>query len=71
MTVKELKDKLNEYPDDMEVLYVACSDYYKLSADELALVSAVDKGYYHMRGHDSMKQEFKDQEKQYLCFPGN
>ena len=72
MNVGELKTKLAEYPDDMEVLYRFCSDYERMDADDLETVSAVEKtnGYW-MRSHETMSAENKAREKTYLLFPGN
>lgn len=72
MNVKELREKLAEYPDDMEILYRYCSDYERLDADELQVVEAVCKpnGYW-MRSHETMSAENKANAKTYLLFPGN
>jgi hypothetical protein len=42
MNVKELIEKLQEYPQDasVAVLYSACSDYSILEADELSFIPA-------------------------------
>ena len=71
MNVKELKELLSRYPDDMEVIYCLFSDYEMLAADDIGEVKAVFKEGYVMRSHRTMSQENKDSEKTYLCFPGN
>lgn len=72
MNVRELKAKLDQYPDDMEILYRYCSDYERLDGDDLTVVEAVCKtnGYW-MRSHPTMSAENKAAAKDYLLFPGN
>lgn len=72
MNVAELRAKLAEYPDDMEILYCYRSDYERLEADALTVVEAVEKtnGYW-MRSHPTMSVENKANAKSYLLFPGN
>ena len=71
MNVKELRELLSQHPDDMEVLYKACSDYNHLDSVEIETVKAVDNNDWLMRSHPTMSQENKDKEKTYLLFPGN
>lgn len=40
MTVKELKDFLKDYPDDMEILETRCSDYGPMEIDDWEIVEA-------------------------------
>ena len=71
MKVKQLKEILNNHPDDMEVIYMACSDYNELDAEEIEVVRAVPKGFYVMRSHPTMSKENLKKEQEMLCFPGN
>lgn len=71
MNVGELKKLLEQYPDDMEILYCCYSDYALMDADEVATVQAVMKDGWAMRSHRTMSVENKLQEKTYLLFPGN
>lgn len=72
MNVADLKNILEKYPEDMEILYRCCSDYERMEADDIKTVSAVEKtnGYW-MRSHETMSAENKGKEKSYLLFPGN
>lgn len=71
MTVGELKKHLEQFPDDMEVLYCLYSDYSHMEVDDVYTVEAVEKGGYVMRGHATMSAENKAKAKTYLLFPGN
>jgi len=71
MNVAELKAALSGYPDDMEVIYQARSDFHSLCKLDLEVVEAVDKGFYVMRIHRTMSDENKSKIKKYLLFPGN
>lgn len=71
MNVKELRHALEQYPDDMEVLYSCCSDYERMEADDIGVVKAVDQNGYWMRSHPTMSADNKAREKEYLLFPGN
>ena len=68
MTVKELKEMLNKYPDDMEVVNGRCSDYQVISLYEWSTVKAVpyEGGTWLMRSHPTMSEEHKKNEKEYL-----
>ncbi len=71
MNVKELKELLEKYPDDMEIIYEIHSDYELLEAEDIKIVPAVTKGAWIMRSHRTMSAENKRNEKEYLGFPGN
>ena len=43
MTVKELKDFLNKFPDNMEIIEKRCSDYNTMSLDSWETVWAISK----------------------------
>ena len=71
MNVKQLIELLSKYPDDLEVLTCMYSDYHPLEEYSIYLVNAVDQGGYVMRSHDTMSEDNKKREKQYLYFEGN
>jgi len=71
MTVKELREFLELFPDDLEIVYKLYSDYEELKGEDIEMVSAVNNGSYVMRSHNTMSEENKKKEKKYLCFPGN
>lgn len=72
MNVRELIQKLHEYPGDLQVLYCMCSDYEWLRVDDLAVVKGVRKpNGYVMRSHATMSAENKSAEESFLLFPGN
>lgn len=71
MNVKELKEMLEKYPDDMEVLTSRCSDYEVVEKDEWSVVEAVPQSGYVMRGHSTMSNENKLKMKKYLFLNGN
>jgi hypothetical protein len=71
MNVRELKELLAQYPEDLEVLYCLCSDYTRMEPTDIGVVKAVDQGGYHMRPHYSMSAENKAKLADYLLFPGN
>jgi len=69
MNVKELKELLNKYPDDMEVCYEKYSDYAPMRDGEIHIVAGVDKYWYMMREHPALKD--CEEVVEFLCFPGN
>lgn len=71
MNIRELKELLSTFPDDMEILTTCYSDYDSVGADDFTVISAVDKGYYYMRSHPTMSEENKQKEKEYLHISGN
>ena len=66
MNVGELKKMLEKYPNDMEVIRYLYSDFQFVSRDDWKIMKGVNKGTWVMRSHDSMSEENKRQEKQYL-----
>jgi hypothetical protein len=42
MTVKELRDHLAQFPDDMEVIETRCSDMGPMDLDSWGVVKAID-----------------------------
>lgn len=66
MNVKELKEHLEQYPDEMEVITRIYSDYQILGTEGLDIIKAVNKGYYVMCSHDTMSEDNKLKEEQYL-----
>ncbi len=71
ITVKDLIEHLKTLPQDLGVIYKACSDYNELELKDITIVNAVDQDFYYMRSHPTMSQANKDKEKKYLLFPGN
>lgn len=73
MNVKQLKEALSKYPDDMEVIQCRYSDYSLLTEDDFFPVWAVEQEScgYIMRSHDTMSDENRAKEKEYLYFEGN
>jgi hypothetical protein len=68
MTVKELRELLAQYPDNMPIAYSCCSEYTALEACEIVTGELFDNG-----GYCSRPYRVKDQAllKTYLLFPGN
>lgn len=66
MNVKDLKDHLQQYPDEMEIITRIYSDYQILSVEGVDMIKAVDKGYYVMQTHETMSEDNKLKEKQYI-----
>lgn len=72
MNVGELKEFLNKFPDDMDILYCLYSDYDTLRPEDISTVNAVmrEDGW-AMRSHPTMSAENKANQRAYLLFPGN
>jgi hypothetical protein len=71
VNVKQLRDMLLHYPDDMEIITDRCSDYDIIKEDEWSIVKAVPKDFGYMRSHKTMSDENKKEEKYYLHLEGN
>lgn len=71
MNVGELKEMLQKYSDDMEIVNGRYSDYQIISQDEWLVIHGVDKNGWVMRSHPTMSDENKAQEKAYLYLDGN
>lgn len=71
MNVLELKEMLNKYPDDMEIITDRYSDYDLVEIDQWSIEKAVRKDGYIMRAHSTMSAENKKTEKEYLHLIGN
>jgi hypothetical protein len=69
MNVKELKKHLEQFDENLEVLYQCHSDYRLLEAEDVEVVEAVEQQFYHMRTHRTMSAESKAKAKDYLIFP--
>lgn len=70
--LKELKEMLNKYPDDMEVTTSRYSDYNTVEEGEWSIVKGVDNdNCYIMQSHPTMSEEHKKNEKEYLYLEGN
>ena len=68
MTLGELKKLLEQYPDDVEVIFPKYSDYAHIEAAEVELIKAVppDDDSWVMRSDPTMSEENKAREKTYL-----
>jgi hypothetical protein len=71
MNVKELKDLLNKYPDDMVILNTRYSDYQIVSESDWTVIKGVDNNGWVMRSHPTMSDENKLKERSYLHLAGN
>ena len=71
MNVRELKEMLNKYPDNMEILTTFASDYTDVEESDWGIVKAVEKDEWYMRSHPTMSAENKAKEKEYLHIRGN
>ena len=71
MTVKELKQMLDRYPDDMQIVNERYSDYEIISEDEWEVVQGVDQDGWVMCSHPTMSDDNKAREKSYLLLEGN
>jgi hypothetical protein len=71
MNVRELKELLSQYPDDMEIVNGRCSDWQIIQPDEWRVISGVPKDGWVMRSHPTMSPENKAQERAYLALDGN
>jgi hypothetical protein len=71
MKVKELKKMLEKYPDEMKVLNGRRSDYEIISESEWNVVKGVEKSGWVMRSHQTMSDENKAAECDFLLLEGN
>lgn len=71
MTVKEMKEMLDCFPDDMEILHERYSDYEDLEDKHFYVEKGVRKDLWVMRSHSTMSDENKSLEKEYLVIEGN
>ena len=71
MNVGDLKKMLEKYPDDMEILNGRCSDYALVEACEWSVIKGVKKDHWVMRSHETMSEENKRDEKEFLYLEGN
>ena len=71
MTIRELREMLKQYPDDMELIVDRFSDYDLIKESDWSVVRAVPTNYGFMRSHPSMSDENKSKEKEYLHLEGN
>lgn len=71
MNVGDLKKMLEKYPDDMEILNERCSDYDLVEEGDWSVVYGVPHGGWIMRSHETMSEENKAKQKQYLHLAGN
>jgi len=71
MNVGELKKMLEKYPDDMEVLNSRCSDYDRVEEEDWSVVKGVPQDWGIMRSHETMSDDNKNKEREYLHLRGN
>lgn len=64
MNVRQLREMLEQYPDDMEVIMDFYSDYAIF--ERCDVIKGVPKQGYIMRSHMTMSEENKSKEKEYL-----
>jgi hypothetical protein len=67
-TVKDLREFLAQFPDNMEIVYSCCSQWTKLYLREIEPLEGFDNG-----GYISLPYRPKDRDKlkMFLAFPGN
>ena len=71
MNVLQLKEMLERYPDDMEIVNGRYSDCQIIQESEFSVIKGVGKDYWVMRAHPTMSDENKEKEKEYLYLQGN
>lgn len=71
MNVRQLKQLLEQYPDDMVILTSRYSDYVIVEEADWAVVKAVPNNFYYMRSHPTMSTENMEKENTYLHLAGN
>jgi hypothetical protein len=71
MNVKELREFLVAYKDDMEIVNVRYSDYEIIKKSDFSIINGVDNDGWIMRSHPTMSNDNKSKEKSYLCIDGN
>lgn len=71
MNVKQLREMLAQYPDDMEILNERFSDYDVVKLEDWAVIDGVPNGQWVMRAHATMSDENKAKVRKYLHLAGN
>ncbi len=71
MNVKEFRELLAKYPDEMPVLNMRCSDYDSVVPEDISVVNAVPQSYGYMRSHPTMSDENKSKAVDCLLIAGN
>jgi len=79
MTVLELKNMLEKYPDEMQIIHDCMSDYEDIDEEMFTVVEAVFSGgkvrssreAYYMRSHQTMSDENKWKAEMCLHLYGN
>jgi hypothetical protein len=64
MNVGELKKKLEEFPDDMQVVVEQYSDYNH--AENVSVIKGAEQQTYIMQVYDHTDKKYKANEKEYL-----
>ena len=68
MTIKELKELLNNYDENLPVAYQLHSEYYSMEPEDIELAELVDNKGYLTRPYRPVEHAKK---KTWLTFPGN
>lgn len=74
MTVKDLREFLANFPDDVEVLQTRCSDLGPMSLDEWGPIQGIQQvsgRYGWVQRADMMTDENRARVRTYLHFAGN
>ena len=86
ITVRQLREFLDQFPDDMGVIETRCSDYREMTLEHWTIVKAVikvsgDKGWIMQANDYRMNPEYEnkrfylgpppDEIKEFLHFKGN
>jgi hypothetical protein len=66
MNVGELKEMLDKYPDELELIVDRYRYYSSVEEGDWSVVKAVPTYYGFMRSHPTMSEENKKNEKEYL-----
>ena len=70
MNVKGLKELLEKYPDELEILTTRMSDYIQMAPEDIQVIKAVPEEHWVMRSHPTMNEESRSKEQSFLYFEG-
>jgi len=70
MKVREFKELLNHYPDDMTVIIYDMSDFKDIDPERCRIIQAVDQKSWYMHPHPTMSERNKRNETKYLLIDG-
>lgn len=71
MNVRELKQFLDRYPEEMEVLNERYSDYAIVSEEDFSVIEGVGQGGWVMRTHPTMSFDNLSRKTEFLLLKGN